>query len=188
MSKMASHGLLLSASMQSELNVKASTNTPWWHGLYTLFKVCACGGPPRGGGRYRQQGLRGGCLEHTQCTHNHTCPYTCTYTSLCALVLRPPAPSHPPQYRTLRNWRDPGFLGARLGDKLFTGLVMMSLWYGAGEPRADPADGCAAAAADGGARGACLWRRSCGRRHPLSLLPFAPPKKHSLAPRRQAQH
>ena len=50
MSKMASHGLLLSASMQSELNVKASTNTPWWHGLYTLFKVCACGGPPRGGG------------------------------------------------------------------------------------------------------------------------------------------
>jgi hypothetical protein len=45
-----------------------------------------------------------------------------------------PTPPHPtPQYRTSHNFRDPAFLGARLGDKFFTGLLMMSLWFGIGE-------------------------------------------------------
>ncbi|GBF95049.1 P-loop containing nucleoside triphosphate hydrolase [Raphidocelis subcapitata] len=36
------------------------------------------------------------------------------------------------KYRTSRNFRDPAFLGARLGDKLFTGLLLMTLWFGIG--------------------------------------------------------
>lgn len=36
------------------------------------------------------------------------------------------------KYRTTHNYRDPAFLGARLGDKLFTGLLIMTLWFGIG--------------------------------------------------------
>lgn len=40
---------------------------------------------------------------------------------------------HTRQYRTTHNFRDAAFLGPRLADKLITGLLIMSVWFGMGE-------------------------------------------------------
>eukprot|EP01025_Chloroclados_australasicus_P041211 TRINITY_DN4350_c0_g1_i1.p1 TRINITY_DN4350_c0_g1~~TRINITY_DN4350_c0_g1_i1.p1 ORF type:complete len:528 (-),score=50.28 TRINITY_DN4350_c0_g1_i1:47-1465(-) len=37
------------------------------------------------------------------------------------------------KYRTTRNYRDPAFLGPRLGDKIIMSLVIMSLYWGIGD-------------------------------------------------------
>jgi hypothetical protein len=39
---------------------------------------------------------------------------------------------HGAQYRTTRNYKDGAFLGPRIGDKIFTGLLVMTLYLGVG--------------------------------------------------------
>ena len=36
------------------------------------------------------------------------------------------------QYRTTRNYKDGAFLGPRIGDKIFMGLLVMTLYLNAG--------------------------------------------------------
>ena len=36
------------------------------------------------------------------------------------------------QYRTIRNYQDPAFLGPRIGDKLLMGLLILTLYLGIG--------------------------------------------------------
>ncbi len=38
-----------------------------------------------------------------------------------------------PQFRTLSNYRDPQFLGPRIGDKLIFSLLIMSLYWKVGK-------------------------------------------------------
>ena len=46
--------------------------------------------------------------------------------------LRPPPLSHA-QYRASRNYRNPGWLGPRIADKLLISLIMLTLYLGIGD-------------------------------------------------------
>ena len=44
-----------------------------------------------------------------------------------------PALSPPPQYRTGQNYRNPAWLGPRIGDKLLISLIILTLYLGIGD-------------------------------------------------------
>jgi hypothetical protein len=134
-------GHLVPPSMGAELAVRQATNTPWWWGLATLIKVRAvlAPGPARGGRGGKASALRNRpAREQLGVRH----PQTWEPPQRGKAKNRPgearscfDKPTNQKtvgQYRTTHNYRDPAFLGARLGDKLFTGLLIMTLWFGIG--------------------------------------------------------
>lgn len=113
---------------RADLAVKRDTVTPFWWALKTLFKV---GGCARGAGVGAGQGAEHYTALPVHCMQGAgalpPCPIPAVpYTRVqsaepwALLPLLTAVPTCAPflQYRTLKNYRDPQYLGPRIADKL----------------------------------------------------------------------